>query len=246
MIDVLKTLTIKCFHIEAVNFADNIEINKGILSIPKSAQKTMAGIIECNISIINPNHRDVMVNSIMDIVPISTKVYGELGSGITHTLTGTYALICAKLSNGEQVKNFGCCFGNLKDIVIPDRASTYGIDDILIHFDLVLDETFDQKQSIYSAHLLVDTYIQKIRENLKLIDGTLASEVHTFKETVNKNSKKVAIIKQVSGQGAMENNLIFPNEPSGMEGGKTIMELQNMPIVISPNEYRDGAIRALT
>lgn len=246
MNEVLKTLTIKSFHIEDISYDDKVSINDCKLTIPKLTEEFGEGIIDCTMNIIKPSDRDYEVNSIMDIVPISTKVYGLLGSGITHTLTGTYVLICAKLDNGEQVKNFGCCSGNLKDIVIPNRASTFGGDDILIHFDLTLDASLNHKGSIYNGHLYVDKYIQNIRQYLKVIDGSLASEVHTFNETIRKNTKRIAIIKQVSGQGAMENNLIFPNEPSGMEGGKTIMEMQNMPIVISPNEYRDGAIRALT
>ncbi len=246
MNEVLKTLTIKSFHIEDVSIDDKVTINACNLTIPKLTEDFGKGVIDASMKIINPSNRDCEVNSIMDIVPISTKVYGMLGSGITHTLTGIYVLICAKLNNGEQVKNFGCCNGNLKDIVIPNRASTFGEDDILIHFDLTLDADVNQKDSIYNGHFYVDNYIQNIRQYLKTMDGTLANEVHTYNETSRKNAKKIAIIKQVSGQGAMENNLIFPNEPSGMDGGKTIMEMQNMPIVISPNEYRDGAIRALT
>ncbi len=246
MIDVLRTLTIKSFHIENISFSNDISINSYSLTIPELKVNFPEGLVDCSIKIINSDSRDIEVNSIMDIVPISTKVYGELGSGITHTLTGVYVLICAKLSNGEQVKNFGCCNGILKDIVIPNRTSTYGDDDILIHFDLLLDETYDLKNAIYNGHLFVDKYIQQIRNCMKVLNGNNASEVNTFQEKVRKNSKKIAIIKQVSGQGAMENNLILPNEPSGIEGGSTIMEMKNMPIVISPNEYRDGAIRALT
>lgn len=246
MIDVLKTLTIKSFHIENVSFSNEVSISSCFLDIPKLKINFPEGVVDCSINIINSDSRDIEVNSIMDIVPISTKVYGELGTGITHTLTGVYVLICARLSNGEQVKNFGCCNGILKDVVIPNRASTYGDDDILIHFDLLLDESYNQKDAIYNGHLFVDKYIQQVRDCMKVLNGNNADEVHTFQEKVRKNSKKIAIIKQVSGQGAMENNLILPNEPSGIEGGSTIMEMQNMPIVISPNEYRDGAIRALT
>lgn len=246
MNDVLKTLTIKSFHINEVKFSNDININNSILTIHEPDFNYPEGVIDCKIDIIKSNCRNVVVNSIMDVVPISTKVYGELGTGITHTLTGTYILICAKLNNGEQVKNFGCCSGNLGDIVVASKPSTFGDEDILIHFDLLLDENIDQKTSIYNGHLLVDQYTQNIRNHMKIINGTYASEVYTYKEQVKKKSKKIAVIKQISGQGAMENNIILPDEPCGVEGGKTIMDLQNMPVVISPNEYRDGAIRALT
>ena len=42
----------------------------------------------------------------------------------------------------------------------------------------------------------------------------------------------------------MYDNRVLPSEPSGMDG-ISIIDMQNMPIVLSPNEYRDGALRAL-
>lgn len=246
MNEVLKSLTIKSFHIEDVIFDYSTKINNGVLAIPKMSDEYLNGIVECKLNIIKPKSRDIFVNSILDIVPISTKVYGVLGTGVTHTLTGVYVIICAKFKSGEQVKNFGCATGILQDIVVLNKAGTYGDDDILIHFDIVLDDFYNANDSIYNAHLFVDNYIQNIRDEMKQLDGSKSTETHIFKEQFRKDTTKIAIIKQVSGQGAMENNLIFPSEPSGMEGGKTIMEMQNTPIVVSPNEYRDGAIRALT
>ena len=43
----------------------------------------------------------------------------------------------------------------------------------------------------------------------------------------------------------MYDNLLFPQEPSGFAGGISIIDLGNMPVVLSPNEYRDGVLRAL-
>lgn len=54
------------------------------------------------------------------------------------------------------------------------------------------------------------------------------------------------IIKQVGGQGALHDNQLFPKEPSGYIGGKSNIDLGNVPIIISPNEYRDGALKAMT
>ena len=58
-------------------------------------------------------------------------------------------------------------------------------------------------------------------------------------------AKKVAIVKQVAGQGAMYDNWLFPDQPSGYNGGVSIIDIGNMPIVLSPNEYRDGALRSM-
>jgi hypothetical protein len=40
--------------------------------------------------------------------------------------------------------------------------------------------------------------------------------------------------------------LLFPREPAGYAGGKSIMDRSNnVQIVITPNEYRDGVLHAL-
>ena len=55
----------------------------------------------------------------------------------------------------------------------------------------------------------------------------------------------MVIIRRVAGQGAMYDTHLFPDEPSGVEGGKSIIEMGNMPVMITPNEYRDGIIRSM-
>ena len=53
------------------------------------------------------------------------------------------------------------------------------------------------------------------------------------------------IVKQVAGQGAMYDTHLFAKEPSGVEGGRSIIDMGNMPILVTPNEYRDGIIRSM-
>ncbi|EOA3386089.1 hypothetical protein ACH0DO_001488 [Enterococcus hirae] len=55
----------------------------------------------------------------------------------------------------------------------------------------------------------------------------------------------MTLVKQVAGQGAMYDMLLFPDEPSGFKGGHSIIDMNNMPIFLSANEYRDGAIRSM-
>jgi len=57
--------------------------------------------------------------------------------------------------------------------------------------------------------------------------------------------RKVVVIKQVAGQGAMYDTQLLGKEPGGFEGGRSIIDLGNVPIILSPNEYRDGALRAM-
>ncbi len=247
MNDILKTLTIKALHVEDVKFSEKTELNSNKLYIKSTTNySNFSDIDKVKISILKPNERDVAVNSVLDIIPISVKAYGVLGTGVTHTLTGVYILLTSTVNDTVQLKNFGSCHGILKDVVIQNKIGTFTNDDFLIHIDININNEEDLKKSIYNVHCVCDNFISEIRSKLKEYDGTKFTESHTFKEKNNKNGKKVILMKQISGQGAMENNLILPDEPSGVKGGISIMDYNNMPIILSPNEYRDGAIRTMT
>ena len=59
-------------------------------------------IEKIDIQIIKPGDHDRWTNTIMDIIPISTKVLGKLGEGITHTITGVYVMLTGVDVNGKQ------------------------------------------------------------------------------------------------------------------------------------------------
>ena len=80
---------------------------------------------------------------------------------------------------------------------------------------------------------------------MKKLPGRGYTEKHEFYDRIRPGKKRVAIVKQIAGQGAMYDNQLFPKEPSGFEGGKSIIDIGNVPIILSPNEYRDGALRSM-
>ena len=80
---------------------------------------------------------------------------------------------------------------------------------------------------------------------MKKLKGEKCTERHEYHDIVRPGKKRVLIIKQVAGQGAMYDTHLFPKEPSGVEGGKSIIDMGNMPIILTPNEYRDGIIRSM-
>ena len=43
----------------------------------------------------------------------------------------------------------------------------------------------------------------------------------------------------------MYDTQLFSHEPSAMEGGRSIIDMGNVPMIVSPNEYRDGALRCM-
>lgn len=247
MNEILKTLTIKVFHMNKVSLADKTKLAADELLInSKIYNSAFDDIEEVKVSLLQPYQRNIEVNTIFDIIPISTKVYGVLGEGVTNTLTGVYALLTARQSSGEQFFNFGHCFGDLTQIIQQDKIGTFSDSDYLIHIDVITkNDSKDPKKTVYNVHALADQYIQEIRNELKNIDPTKAIETHVYHEKFKPQKERVVMIKQVSGMGAMMDTWILPSEPSGVEGGYSIIDGKNLPIVLSPNEYRDGAIRSM-
>lgn len=229
-----------------VNLGEHYMINSDRLTIRSEFTPKYEEIESMTVDLLPPGKHDVVTNTIMDVIPISTKVLGELGDGITHTLTGVYIVMTGAIKDGEQMHEFGSSEGMLREHLKLNRTGTPCEDDYIIHIDLLArpDVSFTRDICLKMFEV-TDEYIQCIRNPLKMIDGRLATEIHEYKEHVNLNKPNVALVKQVAGQGAMYDNLLFPNEPSGFSGGTSIIDMANVPIILTANEYRDGAIRAM-
>jgi len=242
-----EKLQIKAFHIKDVALGKKVKIENNELIIPTEIEYDKNIFESVEVKVIKPREHDFYVNTIMDIVPISTKVLGRLGEGITHTLTGVYMLLTGANTKGEQMHEFGSSEGILQEQLVLNKAGSPAADDYLIHIDVIIKpEAEFNRELAFSIFELSDVYLQNIREVMKVLSGRDADEVHEFYDIIRPDAKRVALVKQVAGQGAMYDNLLFPNDPSGFEGGISIIDLGNMPVVLSPNEYRDGILRSLT
>lgn len=247
----LRRLVIKSFHIKQVSESDENNLTaEGAMTINSSCisdiLKEEPLIESIDVNIIPPGHHDRWTNTIMDIIPISSKVLGKLGDGITHTLTGVYLVLTGIDSEGKQTHEFGSSEGNLKDKLYLGRAGTPSADDYIISFDVTLKAGMGQERpGPMAAHRACDKFLQIFRDKLKRIKGELCTERHEYHDVVRGGKKRVLIIKQVAGQGAMYDTWLFPKEPSGVEGGHSIIDMGNMPVLLTPNEYRDGIIRSM-
>ncbi|WP_353095367.1 proline reductase cluster protein PrdD [Tissierella praeacuta] len=245
-----RRLVIKSFHIDKVEISSKTSIEDGTLTINKilidEILKSEPLIERIELNIIEPGDHNRWTNSIMDIIPISTKVLGGLGEGITHTITGVYFMLTGVDAEGVQVAEFGSSEGILKDQLFLNRAGTPAETDIIISFGVVLKAgEGHHRPGPTAAHRACDKMVQDIREVLKRLKGNSYTERHEYYDVVRSGKKKVVIIKQVAGQGAMYDTQLFSKEPSGFAGGRSIIDMGNMPVILSPNEYRDGAIRAM-
>lgn len=248
----LRRLVIKAFHMNQVSLGDKFSIANGVLEInPSFLDKLVEKeefVDEMKINIILPGQHDRWTDSIMDIFPISTKVLGVLGEGITHTVTGAYCMLAGRYNDGTQVAEFGSSEGQLNEQLRLNRAGTPSDTDIIIAFDCVLkaNDGDESARSIpTAAHRVCDTFVQEIRNVLKKVNGNSCTERHEFYDKIRPEGKKVVIVKQVAGQGAMYDTQLYSNEPSGFAGGRSIIDMGNVPVIVTPNEYRDGAIRAM-
>ena len=245
----MRRLVIKSFHIEEVKYGEEFAIDNGSLTIVKDFlnDKMNKDLIESvKINIIKPYEHDMYVNSIMDVMPISTKVLGQLGEGITHTLTGVYVMLTGADVDGVQMAEFGSSEGILKEQMYFGRPGTPNVDDYIIHVDVTFTRgCMSSRKYPLEGHRVCDLFVQEIRNILKKLPGNKCTERHDFYDKIRPGKKRVAIVKQIAGQGVMYDNQLFSKEPSGFEGGRSIIDIGNVPIILTPNEYRDGALRSM-
>ena len=244
-------LTVKAYPVTEVCYGEENRVTvDGRMTVCKNiAEKILAQeplIKEIDIRIIMPDEHRQHTNTVMDVIPLATKVLGRVGEGITHTLTGVYVLLTGVDESGRQVCNFGASDGILEEKIAWGRAGTPLRSDMLISFDVVLKEgSWADRPGPEAAHRACDTFCQIFRDQMKKFNGYKCAEKHVFQETYEPGKKDVYIVKEVSGQGAVYDTRMFGHEPCGFEGGKSVIDMGCMPALVTPNEFRDGIMRAM-
>ena len=194
-----RRLVIKSFHIEEVLLSSETSIDGRTLKIEEEIiakiLKDEPLIENIELNILQPGDHNRWTNSIMDIIPMSTKVLGELGSGITHTITGAYVMLTGVDSKGIQVAEFGSSEGILQDQLVLNRAGTPSDDDIIISFDVTLKEGMGHSRpGPTAAHRACDRMIDEIRKQLKDLKGDSFTERHDYYDLVRPCKKKVVLV----------------------------------------------------
>lgn len=244
-------LTVRAYHVTSVKYGEENKVNvDGTMVVnPETAEYIKAEeplITDIKIRIIQPDEHEQYTNTIMDVIPLSAKVLGQIGEGITHTLTGVYVILTGVDECGRQVCNFGASDGILKDKIAWGRPGTPTEKDILISFDVVIKEgTWTERQGPEAIHRACDAFCNIFRCQMKKFNGYKCTEKHIFQETYEPGRKDVVIVKEVSGQGAVYDTRMFGSEPGGYEGGKSVIDMGWMPVIVTPNEFRDGIMHAM-
>jgi len=250
---VLRTLTKKHFKIEKVEFGPETKIEGTTLyirtpeTLTKEAIDNQDLVVDLKLEIITPDKYNTYSETVMDVQPIATKEEGELGTGITRVLDGVIMMVTGTDEDGVQIGEFGSSEGVLETNIMWGRPGAPDKGDIFIKTQVTIKAgTNMERPGPLAAHCASDYITQEIREALKKADESLVVDSEELTQYRRAGKKKVVVIKEIMGQGAMHDNLILPVEPVGTLGAQPNVDLGNVPVVLSPLEVLDGGIHALT
>ena len=217
---------------------DGSIVEKAILEDPLCKSMTL--------DVIHPNERHQYTETIMDVCPIATKVEGELGSGITKVADGVVFMLTGVDEDGVQVHEFGSSEGYLDEKMYFGHPGCADENDIIIRCHVVIQRLSGMtRPGPFAAHKCQDYVIQAVRDELKKYEGEIVRE-EACEDVRRPGNPRVVLVKEIMGQGAMHDNVICPTEPCGILGGQKNVDCGNVPIILTPNQVRDGSIHALT
>ena len=247
---VIRTLIKKHIRITDAEIGTETSIKDGKITIDKNiierALKEDRLCKKIELSVIKPDIRHVYTETIMDICPIATKVEGELGSGVTKVADGVVFMLTGVDEDGVQIHEFGSSEGYLDEKMYFGHPGCADENDIIIRCNVVIEKkTGMTRPGPFAAHKCQDYIIQAVRDELKKYDGEVVRE-EVCEDVRRPGNPRVVLVKEIMGQGAMHDNVICPTEPCGILGGQKNVDCGNVPIILTPNQVRDGSIHALT
>mgnify|MGYP001001884929 FL=1 len=247
---VIRKLIKKHIKITDVKLGNKTSIKDGVITIDKSivdlAVKEDALCKSLELEVIYPDKRHIYTETIMDVCPIATKVEGELGEGITKVADGVVFMLTGVDEDGVQVHEFGSSEGYLDEKMFFGHPGCADKDDIIIRCHAVIQRLSGMtRPGPFAAHKCQDYIIQAVRDQLKEYNGEVIRE-EVCEDVRRSGNPRIVLIKEIMGQGAMHDNVLCPNEPCGILGGQKNVDCGNVPIMLTPNQVRDGSIHALT
>ena len=247
---VIRSLVKKHIKITDVKLGDETSIKDGVITIDKSivdlAVKEDGLCKSLALDVIYPDQRHIYTETIMDVCPIATKVEGELGEGVTKVADGVVFMLTGVDEDGVQVHEFGSSEGYLDEKMYYGHPGCADENDIIIRCHAVIERLSGMtRPGPFAAHKCQDYIIQAVRDQLKGYEGEVVRE-EICEDVRRVGNPRVVLVKEIMGQGAMHDNVICPTEPCGILGGQKNVDCGNVPIILTPNQVRDGSIHALT
>ena len=249
---VVGTLTRKHIKITEVKRGPETKIEGTTLYIREGIEADVIAdqelVKDFHLEIITPDKYHTYSETIMDVQPIATKEGDAiLGEGVTRVLDGVVMMLTGTDEGGVQIGEFGSSEGYLDENIMWGRPGCPDKGEIFIKGNIVVQEkTNMERRGPMAAHTAFDIITQEIREVMKELDDSFIVEDEELKSIRRPGKKKVVIVKEIMGQGAMHDNFILPVEPVGILGARANVDLGNVPVCVSPLEVLDGCIHALT
>ena len=249
---VVGTLTRRHIKITEVKRGPETKIEGTTLYIREGIEADVIAdqelVKDFHLEIITPDKYHTYSETIMDVQPIATKEGDAiLGEGVTRVLDGVVMMLTGTDEGGVQIGEFGSSEGYLDENIMWGRPGCPDKGEIFIKGNIVVQEkTNMERRGPMAAHTAFDIITQEIREVMKELDDSFIAEEQVLKSVRRPGKKKVVIVKEIMGQGAMHDNFILPVEPVGILGARANVDLGNVPVCVSPLEVLDGCIHALT
>jgi D-proline reductase (dithiol) PrdA len=216
-------------------------------SLCREALQTEALVTAMSLDLITPERYSEYSHTILDVQPIAVKEQGGLGEGVTRVLDGVVVVITGTDASGVQLGEFGASAGKMERTIMWGRPGAPDHGDILIKTNVTLQAgTHMQRPGPLAAHKVTDILAQEIRQALQHVEALSIAYTEELLHIRRPGQKRVVVVKEIMGQGAMHDNLLMPREPVGISGAQACFDLGNVPIVVSPLHVLDGCIHALT
>ena len=247
-----RKLIRKYYPIENIELGTETKIENKTLYIRESIVEEAAAqndlVVSLKLDLVDPGSYKKYSETILDVQPIATKEESSpLGTGVTRALGGVVVMVTGTDAEGVQIGEFGSTEGQPEETVMWGRPGAPDKGDLIIKTEAVIKAKMNMERlGPVAVHEVTDYITQEIRQALKKADESMFDQEEELVYKRRPAKKKVLIIKEIMGQGAMHDNAILPAEPGGIEDSISIIDLGNMPVVLNPLEALDGGVHALT
>lgn len=249
---VVRELTRKHYKITEVKRGPETKFEGTTLYIREGIEEEAVAsqdlVTSMKIEVITPDNYHTYSETVMDIQPIACKEdEWALGEGFTRVLDGAVTVVTGTTDEGIQIAEFGSSEGYLDENMMWNRPGAVDKGEIMIKYFVTIKNGKNmERPGPIAAHSAVDYVTAEIRNAMKKDLPDEADETQVLRQIRRPGKKKIVIVKEIMGQGAMHDNFLFPSEPVGVLGARPNVDLGNVPVCASPLEVMDGCIHALT
>jgi D-proline reductase (dithiol) PrdA len=218
----------------------------GVLSVDVRPPALTGKAVAASVDVIAPDAREVACDSILDVMPLAAKAEGVLGAGVTRVAAGVVLVLTARDEAGVQAGEFGDSHGILAERLDAAALGTPDAGDWIIRVSVTLEAgSTKERPGPLAAHRAADRVADRIRVALRAVADDQVEAGAALAEPRRPRGLRVLYAKLVMGQGAMHEKVLLPREPAGVEGGRSVIDLGQGPVLLRANEARDGAIHSL-